>query len=620
MLTSVVVVGCVEEGDVGLPPEGGEAVSTRTQAVSLLPRLPFPAGTTMGVSQGWNGAYSHTGNLQYAIDFSQAGSSDRGIHVLAVADGTVTYKEETCTCEGCTCNGGWGNAIVVDHGGGDFSKYTHLGPDSVPAGIDVGTRVCRGQHIGDLASTGNSTGPHLHFQFQSGGALNSPSVSFERFEETSGVPGEGSSNTSINTEVAGCGPPPACEVRVAASGETIIDDRTNCFSKACRTGSWWWEVGSGYADHHWFTYTTNDASVDCYGSWEVQVDQGGQYEVAVFVPNNADALTSRATYRVHGNGADHTQTVDQAVRRGQWVVLGTWEFASGGGQWVRLEDNTGEAYVNNSGPRLTFDAVRFSPPAPTCSDECAAGAVRCEGNQTRSCGNYDEDSCLEWGGGADCGADRCVAGRCEANGPDCPSDADCGGRSCGADPICGAPCGACIGDQLCTADGQCVDRDPGCEDLCPSVGAEACGDGNLVLRCAPADGGCLDWTVAQSCLDGQHCTGAGVCEATPAACPEISDCSGRRCGPDPVCGVECGVCAEGASCVGGLCQAPSDGDPDDGGLNNGGANNGGATNGAAPGGVISSTGCGCTVPGRAPVGRGWLVGALALLGLAWTRR
>jgi murein DD-endopeptidase MepM/ murein hydrolase activator NlpD len=55
-----------------------------------------------------------------------------------------------------------GNHVVIDHGDGEFSFYAHLRPGSV--GVHVGDAVTRGQRIGDVGSSGNSTEPHLHFQ------------------------------------------------------------------------------------------------------------------------------------------------------------------------------------------------------------------------------------------------------------------------------------------------------------------------------------------------------------------------------------------------------------------------------------------------------------------------
>ncbi len=54
-----------------------------------------------------------------------------------------------------------GNQIVIDHGNGEFSFYGHLRPGSVR--VREGQQVARGERIGAVGSSGNSTEPHLHF-------------------------------------------------------------------------------------------------------------------------------------------------------------------------------------------------------------------------------------------------------------------------------------------------------------------------------------------------------------------------------------------------------------------------------------------------------------------------
>ncbi len=62
-------------------------------------------------------------------------------------------------------DGGYGNMIVVDHGGGISSLYAHCSQVFVVVGQDVQ----RGQALGAVGSTGHSTGPHLHFEIRVGG-------------------------------------------------------------------------------------------------------------------------------------------------------------------------------------------------------------------------------------------------------------------------------------------------------------------------------------------------------------------------------------------------------------------------------------------------------------------
>ena len=59
-----------------------------------------------------------------------------------------------------------GNHIVILHEYGEYSRYVHLQHDSVC--VKVGDKVARGQHIGNLGHSGNSTEPHLHFDVADG--------------------------------------------------------------------------------------------------------------------------------------------------------------------------------------------------------------------------------------------------------------------------------------------------------------------------------------------------------------------------------------------------------------------------------------------------------------------
>lgn len=76
---------------------------------------------------------------------------DRGTPVLAAGDGVVIRAER---------QDGYGNVVFVDHGGGVVTRYAHLKK------IDIArnTVVVAGQQVGEIGSTGRTTGPHLHFE------------------------------------------------------------------------------------------------------------------------------------------------------------------------------------------------------------------------------------------------------------------------------------------------------------------------------------------------------------------------------------------------------------------------------------------------------------------------
>ncbi|WP_165975098.1 M23 family metallopeptidase [Nonomuraea deserti] len=95
--------------------------------------------------------FHHSSEVSNAIDFNVAGSADLGTPALASAAGTVVSARS---------NGGYGNEVVVDHGGGWRTRVAHLNTFSVAAG----QAVARGQELGKVGSTGNSSGPHLHYE------------------------------------------------------------------------------------------------------------------------------------------------------------------------------------------------------------------------------------------------------------------------------------------------------------------------------------------------------------------------------------------------------------------------------------------------------------------------
>ena len=101
---------------------------------------------------GWRWGRMHEG-----IDIG-AGS---GTPIRAAASGTVIYSGWL---------GGYGNLVVIDHGGGLSTAYAHQ--SSIASGN--GQLVTQGQVIGYVGSTGHSTGPHLHFEVRVNGVPQDP--------------------------------------------------------------------------------------------------------------------------------------------------------------------------------------------------------------------------------------------------------------------------------------------------------------------------------------------------------------------------------------------------------------------------------------------------------------
>ncbi|MEU9121193.1 M23 family metallopeptidase [Streptomyces sp. NPDC048506] len=110
----------------------------------------YVLGSTFGLA-GSHWAHKHSGQ-----DFVVP----TGTPVKAVHKGTVVKAGPWGGGDGPA----YGNAIVIRHDNGMYTQYAHLSAIQVHVGQWVGT----GQQIGLSGSTGNSTGPHLHFEVRTG--------------------------------------------------------------------------------------------------------------------------------------------------------------------------------------------------------------------------------------------------------------------------------------------------------------------------------------------------------------------------------------------------------------------------------------------------------------------
>ncbi|MEZ5191498.1 MAG: VCBS repeat domain-containing M23 family metallopeptidase [Nocardioides sp.] len=126
--------------------------------------MPFPC------RQEWTGTTrsSHSPSPN-AVDWNRP--NDDGDPVVAAAPGVVAVADTVD-------NGGYGKWVMISHPNGESTIYGHLSVVSVQAGqtVDQGTQ------IGQVGSTGNSTGPHLHFEERVDGVVVHPyfhGVSFE---------------------------------------------------------------------------------------------------------------------------------------------------------------------------------------------------------------------------------------------------------------------------------------------------------------------------------------------------------------------------------------------------------------------------------------------------------
>ncbi len=206
----------------------------------------------------------------------------------------------------------------------------------------------------------------------------------------------------------------------------------------------------------------------------------------------------------------------------------------------------------------------------TCHDECADTGRQCAGDGYQVCGNYDSDDCLEWGPITPCGqGETCSNGECSSA---CTNECTQNAKRCdgaGGYQECGdfdadsclewgstTPCpqGETCSGGVCSAT---------CEDECEDGQRECTASGDGFRVCAVNDSGCAVWGPVNSCDSGESCQNGECvepcsCDFFPNVCEAASPGSTTACSCDD-------DCANSSACTSdGHCDTwcPSGADPD----------------------------------------------------------
>lgn len=133
---------------------GGSSGSSGSGGYVSTGNFTWPVPGFTNISCGYSSGHK-------AIDISGGGRTIYGTPIVAADSGKVVTA---------TYHYSYGNYVMIDHGGGYSTLYAHASSLAVSAG----QTVTKGQTIAYVGSTGNSTGPHLHFEVRVNGNRQNP--------------------------------------------------------------------------------------------------------------------------------------------------------------------------------------------------------------------------------------------------------------------------------------------------------------------------------------------------------------------------------------------------------------------------------------------------------------
>lgn len=324
-------------------------LTTRVEA-TLTPFLKRPY---YGAARSWNAVFDHrypnytTDGYVLRYDGTEVPTCTSGLG-SACYDGhngydfPLTYEPVVASYPGTVVYSGWaspnhetsyGLEVEIDHGNGYHTLYGHLSMIRYNVGAQVGY-----YQIATSGTTGNSTGPHLHFEVR-----RQNSYGYWAATDPYGWLGGFSDPWAQHPELGGVASdwlwaddreqtPPTY------SGTYYFDNDTIYFQMGCDAGTcpYWWYETTDYGFYGNLRYTLpNGVTPDYWARWNApSLPDAGQYEVEVYVPYwDASNRSHAVRYELmRQEGVSYVVVVDQhAVGKndgwGHWISLGRYNFA-----------------------------------------------------------------------------------------------------------------------------------------------------------------------------------------------------------------------------------------------------------------------------------------------------
>ena len=318
-----------------------------------------------------------------------------GRDIVATAAGKVVYSHDgeydKCSSGKCSGGGGYGNYVKLQHSDGKVTYYAHMKKGTVA--VKTGQTVTCGQKLGQIGSSGYSTGPHLHFEVRSGSSRRDP------FKGGCGGYGywvsQGAYKGHPSTK---CDGPtgPVCGDGKCEKGETNSSCPKDCKaeldakfagqgSDALKgSGGAYYSLCPGHKFKYWFSLT-NTGTI----TWEDKGKSGVKGKAMKLGLKKGTSFG--APSKVSLNKASDTSvkpgqttkfTMDGTAPSSTGVLKSEWQLLSDGVGWI--------------GPVmfLTFNVTNTPPEAGgSCSTGkkgvCSAGTKKCVGGKVACVGHNE---------------------------------------------------------------------------------------------------------------------------------------------------------------------------------------------------------------------------------------
>lgn len=324
-----------------------------------------------GVSQRWTDGHD---GIDFVLRFAPVLAATSGSVDRAQWNNPLCHDEDQPNCGGSIS--GFGLYVRISHNVAGEMNYTYYGHLSV-ARITMGT-INKGEWIGTSGDSGNSTGPHLHFEVRHGcdTGQRPPNGC------TVNPDNAGDSGVSLWNDGEWTGVNPAASVPERRfpmpstyGAELVVDDtpdNTGGFTKGRGTITcppnicqYWYPVqNGGYTNDYYYSFD-NDTTINYWAEWHPNLLAFGNYEVLAWMPCSGDFGSWSAPYYIQHLNGGTSVVVDQltlsrsagdTIVCNRWISLGVYLSQSGTSTYVRLTDATGELNVVRS---LGADAVKF---------------------------------------------------------------------------------------------------------------------------------------------------------------------------------------------------------------------------------------------------------------------